>query len=47
MEAVPNTFPHLFVGYSILFGCLVAYVLFLLKKASSLERRVNELERRN
>ena len=44
IEQVPNSFPHLFVGYSIIFSILMLYVVTLTKRASSLEKRVRELE---
>lgn len=44
MEQVPDTFPHLFLGYSIIFGLLMVYVIFLSKRASALEKKVAELE---
>lgn len=47
MEQVPNSFPHLFLGYSIIFGILMVYVFILTRRASRLEKQVLELEEKN
>lgn len=46
IEQVPNSFPHLFVGYSIIFGILMLYVVTLTRRAGNLEKRVKELEQK-
>lgn len=40
MEQVPNTFPSLFWGYTVLWAILAVYILFIGMKLRSLERRM-------
>ena len=37
METTPDTFGTMFFGYSVIFGCIVVYVLYLAKKVSKLK----------
>jgi len=46
MEAVPNTFPDLFLGYSVLWGCIVCYLVSVFRAQSRNRARLEELEKR-
>lgn len=39
MNSVPDTFPSLFVGYTVIWVILVVYILSLGRRLSKLERR--------
>jgi CcmD family protein len=45
LEQVPNTFPHLFVGYGIIFSILAIYIFSLAARTRRLEKKLSELER--
>ncbi len=44
MEQVPNSFPHLLLGYSIIFGILSAYIFVLARKTRGIEKKIEEFE---
>lgn len=45
METVPNTFPSLFTGYSVLWGLLSLYIVSLGIRVARLERGRKEDDR--
>jgi CcmD family protein len=44
METTPDTFPSLFLGYSVIWGLIVIFCIRLGLKQRALERRLVELE---
>jgi cbb3-type cytochrome oxidase subunit 3 len=38
---VPDTFPTLFWGYAAMFGCFMAYLVFVVFRIHSLSKRIN------
>jgi CcmD family protein len=42
METVPNTFPALFQGYSVVWGLLVVYIVSLGVRLKRVEKRLQE-----
>lgn len=45
MDAVPNTFPSLFWGYTVIWLVLAAYLFSMLRRLSRLEKSLQELEK--
>lgn len=43
MESVPDTFPALFYGYSVIWGILVVYLCRMWAKLRKLEKQVGTL----
>ena len=41
MEQVPDTFPWMFLGYAVLWGVMVVYLLSLGIRLRTLERELN------
>ncbi len=44
-ETVPNTMPALFVGYTFIWALFVLYLVSLVRRASTIERALKDLER--
>ncbi len=42
MDVVPDTFPSLFWGYTVLWGCILVYIVSLSRRMSRIERDLEE-----
>lgn len=42
MNEVPNTFPSLFLGYSVIWGIVVVYLFSLVRRLGKLEKRLSQ-----
>jgi CcmD family protein len=40
MEQVPNTFPDLFIAYTVVWGIIVVYMVTLWRKVNRLEQKL-------
>lgn len=41
METVPDTFSSLFWGYSVMWGCVLVYLVALVRRANRIERQLD------
>lgn len=42
MEIVPDTFPSLFWGYTVMWLCILIYIVSLARRMSRIERELRE-----